>query len=161
MIVIALGTVVQHVLKGMRAARAAGLGAALDATVNLSLSIALGLAFGTWGIAAATLAGGGVALVLVLLPAACRAVGTSFSGFLRRLAFAHVPPAAVACALAALLRGLDPDPGWRALAEVAGVGAVHVALLTRTALDEGERERLADRIRGLLSRLRRLWRTAP
>ncbi|HVU73999.1 MAG TPA: oligosaccharide flippase family protein [Mycobacteriales bacterium] len=151
MVVVSLSTTTQHVLKGMRAARPAGLGSLLDAVVNLGLSIGLGLAFGTWGIAAATLAGGAAALILVMLPAACKALGESYGGFVWRLLKGNLPPAIVASGFGLAFRLVDPHPGYRALVEVAAVGFVYVALLTRTALDEGERERIAARI-GILGR---------
>jgi len=150
----------QLVLKGLRQARAAGLGAALDATVNLGLSVVLGIAVGGWGIALATLVAACVAVV-VLLPSACRHAGLPLGSLLGSLLRAHVPPAAAAAALAVLFRILTPAPGLLVVAEVLVVLVVHVGLLTRTALEPAARDDLRRRLGALRARVRRTDAAQP
>lgn len=115
---------------------------ALEIVLNVGFSVALVSGFGLTGVAIGTLLPYALLNLLVLVPAACRAVDVP----LRTLAAAVLTPVVVAlvpaAAAAAALRGVVGTSTWPALVGAsAAVGAIYIVVFVGLGLRPADRAR--------------------
>ena len=119
-----------------------------EAAANLALSVVLVPTLGLVGVAAGTLAPLVVGHLVVMLTAACRAVGISVARCVYETARpAAIAGAAAACACAVLRTVRPPTSAIAVAVEGAMVGIVYVASLATVGFDEETRRVYASQAR--------------